>query len=427
MCAGAVREAVFSNPEVIRRINADFVPVTLSMLAFQAQTEDDEGKLLQSIYRSKVQPQGTCVLNSGGQVLEWVIMYDKNQSVLDFLDHGLQRFRDHPDAKQAIMTERYFRFTSDQQADMKDEAKLQPIAERHEAGRHCPGWVGLPRGTIVAKVIGRALDKDGKLSARTVNQEDLALDRFEVSPALQERLAKALADGGAGRRRLPEDFARLCMAHAFLGNKDAGPMSKVSVSAAVSDVKQCEFSAQKVEGSTSLWRVEGQTEVIGAGGSRRSFGYRNEVKLVWEGFIEMDGKRMTRFLLAACGTEKFQYGSDGLQAAAKIRDEVALLTAGRYINMECGVRYGILGEPAAANEVKDLVEGAVADFSASNLQDKMHRIQKELPAWVQKPGRQAQVKPLTEKLAALMKDKKWQEVDKTADAILSLMSPDEKK
>ena len=93
-----------SNPEVIRRINADFVPVVISMLAVPWLPVDDEGKVLQSIYRSKVQPQGTCVLNSGGQVLAWVIMYDKDKSVLGFLDHGLQRYRDQPDGKQAIMT-----------------------------------------------------------------------------------------------------------------------------------------------------------------------------------------------------------------------------------------------------------------------------------------------------------------------------------
>ena len=89
MCAGAVRETVYSVPEVIRRINADFVPVSLSMKAFLARSEDDEGKALASIYRSKVQPQGTCVLNSGGQVLAWTIMFDKDKSVLDFLDRGL--------------------------------------------------------------------------------------------------------------------------------------------------------------------------------------------------------------------------------------------------------------------------------------------------------------------------------------------------
>lgn len=352
MCAGAVREAVFSNPDVIRRINADFVPVAISMLSIPARPDDDEGKVLQSIYRSKVQPQGTCVLNSGGQVLAWVIMYDKNKSVLDFLDYGLKRFGDHPDGKQAIMTERYFRFPSDKREDMKDEAKPHLIAEGHADGKHCPGWVDLPRGTVVAKVIGRALDKEGKLSASMVNQEHLALDRFEVSPALQERLAKALADGDAGRITLPEDFARLCMAHAFLGNKDAGPMSKVSVGPVTSDVKRCEFTAQKVEGSTSLWRVEGKTEVIGKG-SRGDFRFRNEVKLAWEGFIEMDGKRLTRFLLAARGTEQFQYGSDGLRVALKSKDEVELLTAGRYIDMECGVRFGIIGEPVPIKKAKD--------------------------------------------------------------------------
>ena len=57
----------------------------------------------------------------------------------------------------------------------------------------------------------------------------------------------------------------------------------------------------------------------------------------------------------------------------------------------------------------------------------MHRIQKELPAWVQKSGQQAKVAPLTDKLNALMKDKKWQEVDKVADEILSLLPPEEKK
>ena len=95
-----------SNPEVIRRINADFVPVAISMLSIPARPDDDEGKLLQSIYRSKVQPQGTCMLNSGGQVFAWVIMYDKDKSVLGFLDHGLQRYRDQPDGKQAILAGR---------------------------------------------------------------------------------------------------------------------------------------------------------------------------------------------------------------------------------------------------------------------------------------------------------------------------------
>ncbi len=74
-----------------------------------------------------------------------------------------------------------------------------------------------------------------------------------------------------------------------------------------------------------------------------------------------------------------------------------------------------------------LVETAPTGFSAAALQDKMHRIQRELPAWVQKSGQQAKMMPLTQKLNAFLKDRKWQDVDKVADEILSLMSQGEKK
>jgi hypothetical protein len=74
-----------------------------------------------------------------------------------------------------------------------------------------------------------------------------------------------------------------------------------------------------------------------------------------------------------------------------------------------------------------LVEAAPTGFSAASFQAKMHRIQKELPDWVQKSGRQAQAMPLTQKLDALMKDRKWQEADKVADELLSLMSHAERE
>ena len=68
-----------------------------------------------------------------------------------------------------------------------------------------------------------------------------------------------------------------------------------------------------------------------------------------------------------------------------------------------------------------LVESAAQGFSASGLQDKMHRIQTELPGWIQKSGQQAQAMPLIQKLQSLIKDRKWQEADKVADELLALM------
>jgi len=52
--AGAVREAVFSNPDVIRRVNADFVPVALKAGLVNNPPDDEEGQLYREIGRSSV-------------------------------------------------------------------------------------------------------------------------------------------------------------------------------------------------------------------------------------------------------------------------------------------------------------------------------------------------------------------------------------
>jgi hypothetical protein len=71
-----------------------------------------------------------------------------------------------------------------------------------------------------------------------------------------------------------------------------------------------------------------------------------------------------------------------------------------------------------------LVETAPTGFSSEAFQQKMRRIQEELPDWVQKSGKQAQAMPLTKKLQAFIKDRNWQEADKVADELLALMKGD---
>ena len=77
------------------------------------------------------------------------------------------------------------------------------------------------------------------------------------------------------------------------------------------------------------------------------------------------------------------------------------------------------------NEI--LIETAPAGFSSEAFQGKMQRIQKDLPDWVQKSGAQARAMPLIEQIKTLMKDRKWQEADKVADEIISMMSSVGKK
>jgi hypothetical protein len=75
-----------------------------------------------------------------------------------------------------------------------------------------------------------------------------------------------------------------------------------------------------------------------------------------------------------------------------------------------------------------LVESAAQGFSASAFQEKMRKIQADLPGWMQKSELTQRLRAMTlmQKLPSLMKERKWQELDKVADELLSLMS-DEKK
>ena len=55
------------------------------------------------------------------------------------------------------------------------------------------------------------------------------------------------------------------------------------------------------------------------------------------------------------------------------------------------------------------------------LPSKIHRIQKELPAWIQKTGKTEQATALMKILDEHLKAQDFQEAEKTADAILKLM------
>ena len=199
MFAGAAREAVFSNPDVIKRVNADFVPVALKAGLVNNPPDDEEGLLYREIERSKPAPQGICVVNSAGKVLNWTLMFDDDKSVLAFFDHAKERFAKYPDAKKPVAAEVYQKFPSQKRKDVEDSGKVLPVLDRHPEGKHCPAEPPLRKGTVAVRLFGRALDKDGKPVADTVRQENYIEDRFNIAVQTQEKLAKALA----GRRERP--------------------------------------------------------------------------------------------------------------------------------------------------------------------------------------------------------------------------------
>ncbi len=339
---------IFSNADVIRRVNAEFVPVALKAGLINNPPDNDEGRLYREIGRSKILPQGVCVVNSAGKVLDWVFMFDDDKSVLDFLDHAKKRFAEFPDATKPVPAERYKGFPSEKLANVDDGGKVMPMVERHREGESCPGKPPVPEGTLLARVFGRALDTEGKPVADTVRQENYVEDRFSVPVVRQAGLAKALAAAGTNRFKIDGELARVLIGHAFLGELDLNPLGDLNGSKC--EQMDCAFWAQKIgaDGSGAVWvRIDGESEVAGVGGrgqNEHGAVWQHRVKLAWEGLIEMKGNQMTRLLLLARGTEKLTRGNKNERSGRPPGGRAV------FIDLDNSVRYGIIGEPVAAEE-----------------------------------------------------------------------------
>ncbi len=354
MFAGAAREVVFSNPEVVRRINADFIPVALKAAQVNNPPQGVEGELYAEIGRSKPAPQGICVVNSAGKVLSWTLSFDDDDSIIKFLDYVAQRYKDFPDTKTAVPAQRFMRYPSQAMADVKDSGKVVAVPHHHLQNERCPARAPLRKGTLVGRVIGRALDSEGQLLVDTLRQEHYMESRFEIPTSVQERFAVAAAKAAGKPFRIPNELVRTLVSTAFLGQLDVDPLGNVPGSQ--NDSNQWEFTGCQVpsENSQSVQiRIDGTSHVEGSqqvsgrpGGDGRL--WNHTVILDWEGYVDLKENRVTQLILAAQGKERLRWGNSRFQFGKE--PDVAHLMAGHRIDLDCGVRYGLFAESSSANE-----------------------------------------------------------------------------
>ncbi len=309
----------------------------------EAAGDDAEARLYRRLQRAQAAPQGICVLDGSGRVLDWVLTFESEKSVLEFLDYSVRRSRASRDATAPTIARRVMRFPGGRMPDAPPDPDPAPILAAHPPGQRCPaasrGKAPISPGDLLARVVGRALDSQGRLSTETVKQEQYSEDRFSL-PAELQRAVAAAARGGAGGQgaRLPDPFARLCATYAYLGHLDVRPLDNPRRGSGV--LKKAEFRALPA-GKPGLVRLEGETEV--AGDLTGPGGHSHSVRLAWEGFLELNGDRIARLALSGRGREQLQFGHDpGSLARARQESEVAFLPAGRPINLDTSVRYGSL-------------------------------------------------------------------------------------
>ena len=345
MFAGAAREAVFSKPEVIARINENFIPVALKAATMGDPPPGTEGQIYRELLRTRVAPQGICVMNSAGKVLTWSLMFDDDKSVLGFFDHSKKRYDANPDS--GVDSERYMRFPSMRVDNVADNGVNLKLPSAHPAGDHCPGDLRRAEGSLAGRVVGRAYGDDGKPLSEVRTQDNYVEDIFEITKSMQAQLSVA-SDNADGRRfRIPPALARELVENAYLGMLDVNPLGGDRVRAETSEesirlyARKQDDDGRLIISGTSTVRAKNRDGAPGDDGRKWS----HFVDLEWSGFADLDDQGIREIVVSARGNEALKWGGAGSRVSPDAADNpVAHLPGGRTLDINCAVRYGMTAQ-----------------------------------------------------------------------------------
>jgi hypothetical protein len=348
--AGAVRETVFSRPDVIKRVSNEFVPVALKAALINNPpggrgSQGVESEFLAEIGRTKAAPQGIVAANKHGRVLAWALNFDDASQIPKFLDYVLEQNAKHP-GTEPFDTPRFMRFPSTPMPSVPAVDNVLPSVTQHEGGTDfCPATPPKERGTIIAKVWGRRLKDDGTHYPDPTKQENYIEDVFDLSPEVQRQVREAAQQGGGPEGfELPDAFTRTVATYCYLGMLDVRPVQPpVPDHRAVAHALS--LRARSTGGSLGrqgfdLW---GTTDVESGVERRRGDGASSDhrVTLAWRGSMVMEGERIVRLALWAEGRERLRWGNPAM--IERMGDNPAShLPAGRPLDFDSKVVYGVL-------------------------------------------------------------------------------------
>lgn len=351
MFAGAAREAVFSNPDVIARIERNFIPVALKAGKVQSPPTGVEGKLYQELKRTQLVPQGICTMNSSGKVLSWAVMFENNKSVLGFLDHVISRYQATPDAAKSVTAERFMRYPAHKLDDMANREGELELPQTHD----CPGDLPSPEGALLTKVVGRALDTEGQPISNARIQDNYIEDRFDIPRSMQNALKEAAFTAGDRAFPVPKSLARLLVQNAYLGMLDVMPIGDGRINAETTKADMALWAKRIGETRLQLWGTSDVSAFQDENGKRSDDRlWEHDISLQWHGAIEFnedDTSAIQSLAIIAEGNERLLWNRGS--SNDKNTQDVADLPAGRRIDFKGSVRYGM---QSATNEASGEIE-----------------------------------------------------------------------
>lgn len=350
MFAGAAREAV-SSERIAKKISESFVPVALKAGHVNRPGRDVEGRLYEQIRRTRPAPQGFCVVNSAGQVLNWALSFDDEAGFEKFLDHCVARYANHPRGDSRVAAERHHRFPSAPMPEIPDNGVRVDLPEEFRPEDFASSVIEVAPGTKTGRVVGRAVGGDGRVQADTTRQENYVEDLVRVSRQDQDALVRSAMESEGKAFVFPPGVSRALVDGAYLGQLDVNPLGGRQVGGRV-DRERIHFAGVRdgtvKEGKSTLERylIVGSSDAVGGhsvqrvGDGRR---WSHRVALSWQGFVLLDRTkgRVARLMMLGEGEEFLRWDNRAPESA---KNPIAHLPAGRPLAVRTRVRYGITVE-----------------------------------------------------------------------------------
>lgn len=321
---------VFANPNVVNRIKSSFIPVALKAAHVANPPSGVTGDLYRELRRTQPAPQGICVMNSAGKVLDWVLSFENEANVVEYFDNVVKRYAKHAFAETNVVARRFRSYPNAQLGDVTNSgARIDfPLDEKREPAVELSNY---PADSLVGKVIGRPTDKDGQPIARTLRQEDYMEATFDISRAAATALLDACSKPGADVD-VPVSFIRQIVGPAYLGQLDVSPLFEMGKA---DRNHWWQFRARRTErGDHDLIYITGQSHIAGVGRV-----WEHAVTLRWQGYVKVTEGQVVAVDMFATGHERLNWGRD--DATLLTEPDARHLMAGHPIDLNSEVVYGL--------------------------------------------------------------------------------------